>query len=193
VGEEELMSFVLRQLELHKMVMKIVKKYVDEVLAEVFDIDPARLQREDPGTYFAIVMKHFATVMELARPILADGLQRGGEAQVGWRRVCRELEPVSARGSVAAAENTRGFEVVLEKGWRPIVNIYFRLGGAGELYIEVSADGAKWRTLHYEYFDPEEEGRADSIVTLDKVAYPYIRVRTPTTGIDVEFEVVATG
>jgi hypothetical protein len=70
VGEEELMSFVLRQLELHKMVMKIVKKYVDEVLAEVFDIDPARLQREDPGTYFAIVMKCLAIAMnavELAK------------------------------------------------------------------------------------------------------------------------------
>jgi hypothetical protein len=107
---------------------------------------------------------------------------------VRWWCVCREFEPVSVRGFIAATENTSGFEVVLEKSGRPIVNIYFRLGGAGELYVEVSTDGAKWRKLFYEDFGPG----AEDILTFDKIAYPYVRVRTPTTGIDVEFEVVAT-
>ena len=99
-----------------------------------------------------------------------------------------EFKPVSAYGSITAADNTAGFEVVLEKRGRPNVNVFYSLGGAGELLIEVSRDGVSWRTLHRFTFT---EATTDIIVD-SGVAYPYIRARTPTTGIDVELEIIAS-
>lgn len=99
-----------------------------------------------------------------------------------------ELKPVSAHGSITAADNTAGFEVVLEKGGRPNVNVFYSLGGTGELFIEVSRDGATWRTLKTISLAVAGSG----VEVLSGIAYPYMRVRTPTTGVDVEFEVVAS-
>jgi len=99
-----------------------------------------------------------------------------------------EFKPVSAYGSITATENVAGFEVVLEKGGRPNVNIFYSLGGAGEVHIEVSRDGVEWRTLKTISLGAAGSG----VEVFSGVAYPYIKVRTPTTGIDVEFEVVAS-
>ena len=99
------------------------------------------------------------------------------------------LEPVSASASISASENINGLEVVLEKKGRPFVNIYYGLGGSGELAVDVSIDGSTWRTL-YSFIFTEP---ASDIIIDQGIVYPYIRVRVPTTGIDVVLEVVAFG
>ena len=99
-----------------------------------------------------------------------------------------EFKPVSASGSITAIDNTAGFSVTLNKGGRPYVNIYYRLGGAGEVYLKVSRDGATWRTLKTYTLSAAGEG----LDTVPGVSYPYVRLETPTTGVDVEFEIVAS-
>ena len=94
---------------------------------------------------------------------------------------------VYASGSISASDNTAGFSVTLNKGHRRYVDVYFKLGGAGDLIIEVSVDGSNWRVYHSESFSAATEN-----IYSFETAYPYVRVRTPTTGIDVIFEIVAT-
>jgi hypothetical protein len=121
--------------------------------------------------------------------VIAEPLDVYGRVAVSApSELLEEFKPVSAYGSITATENTAGFEVTLNKGGRPNVNIYFSLGGAGELYIEVSRDGANWRTLHYYSFT----AAVSDVIVDTGVTYPFIRVRTPTVGIDVEFEIVAS-
>jgi hypothetical protein len=99
-----------------------------------------------------------------------------------------ELAAISATRSVTASENTSGVMVYLNKGGRPNVNIYYSLGGAGNIYVEVSLDNNKWRQLDVIQLTSGGSG----IKTYQGIAYPYIRARTDATGIDVEFEIVAS-
>jgi hypothetical protein len=78
--------------------------------------------------------------------------------------------------------------VLLSTGGRPNVNVYYSLGGAGTVYLKVSVDGVTWRTLKtYTLAGPGE-----GVDIIQGVAYPYVRLETPTTGIDVVFEIVAS-
>jgi hypothetical protein len=99
-----------------------------------------------------------------------------------------EFKPVSASGSISAVDNTAGFSVVLSKGGRPNVNVYYSLGGAGTIYLKVSKDGVTWRTLKtYTLI-----GAGEGVDIIQGVAYPYVRLETSTTGIDVVFEIAAS-
>jgi hypothetical protein len=99
-----------------------------------------------------------------------------------------ELAAISATRSVTAGENTSGVSLYLNKGGRPNVNIYYSLSGAGNIYVEVSLDNNTWRQLDMIQLTSSGSG----IKTYQGIAYPYIRVRTDATGIDVEFEIVAS-
>jgi len=121
--------------------------------------------------------------------VIAEPLDVYGRVAVSApSELVEEFKPVSSYGSITATENTAGFMVVLEKGGRPNINIYYSLGGAGDVFIEVSRDGATWRVLKMVSLAAAGSG----VEVVGGVAYPYVRVRTPTTGIDVEFEVVAS-
>jgi len=121
--------------------------------------------------------------------VIAEPIDEYGRVAVSApNELLEEFKSISAHGYIPAEYNTAGFEVVLEKGGRPNINIYFSLGGAGELFIEVSRDGSSWRTLHHFTFT---EATSDIVVD-SGISYPFIRVRTPTAGIDVELEVVAS-
>jgi hypothetical protein len=99
-----------------------------------------------------------------------------------------EFKPVSAYGSITALDNTAGFNIALNKGGRPNVNIYYSLGGAGTVYLKASRDGVTWRTL--KTYSLSVAGEGTDIV--QGVAYPYVKLETPTILIDVEFEIVAS-
>jgi hypothetical protein len=103
-------------------------------------------------------------------------------------RLVGELQPVSASGSVAASSNTSGLSVVLNKGGRPNVNVYYSLGGAGTVTLSVSLDGNTWRTLKTYTLT----GAGSGIDIIQGVAYPYVMLSTSATGIDVTLEVVAS-
>lgn len=102
--------------------------------------------------------------------------------------VLSELSPVSATGSVSASSNTSGLTVQLNKGGRPHVNVYYALGGAGTVYVEVSLDGSVWRLLDTISITSPGVG----VKIYQGVAYPYVRVRTNLTGADVALEIVAS-
>jgi hypothetical protein len=120
---------------------------------------------------------------------IAEPLDEYGRLQVSApRELLDEFRPVSASGSISAVDNTEGFSVVLNKGGRPNVNIYYSLGGPGTVYLKVSVDGVAWRTLRTYTLADAGEG----VDIIQGVAYPYVRLETPTTGVDVEFEVVAS-
>ena len=120
---------------------------------------------------------------------IAEPLDEYGRVVVSTpRELLDEFKPASASGSISAVDNTAGFSVVLSKGGRPFVNVYYRLGGAGEVYLKASRDGATWRTLRTYSLSAAGEG----VDIVQGIAYPYVKLETPTTGIDVEFEIVAS-
>jgi hypothetical protein len=99
-----------------------------------------------------------------------------------------EFKPVYNRGGITATDNTAGFHVDLYKGGRPNVTLYYSVGGPATIYLKGSVDGVGWRILEMiTTAGPEERA-----VAFMAVAYPYVRAETPTTGIDVFFELVAS-
>jgi hypothetical protein len=99
-----------------------------------------------------------------------------------------ELQSVSVNEAITAANNTSGFSVVLNKGGRPNVNVYYSLGGAGNVYVKVSRDGATWRTLKTYTLTASGSG----MDVLQGIAYPYVMLQTDATGLDAELEIVAS-
>jgi hypothetical protein len=99
-----------------------------------------------------------------------------------------ELGAISTKKRVSSSQNTSGVELMLNKGGRPNVNIYYNLGGAGTVYVEVSIDGETWRQLDV----IQLESGGSGIKIYQGIAYPYVRVKTSVTNIDVEFEIVAS-
>jgi hypothetical protein len=103
-----------------------------------------------------------------------------------------EFRPASTSGSIAAADNVNGFSITLYKGGRPNVSLYYSLGGAGTVYLEASLDGLAWRPVRSFALSAAGEGFASTPIELPAVAFPYVRARTPATGIDVSFELAAS-
>jgi len=103
--------------------------------------------------------------------------------------ILAEFAPVYAQTVLNATENTDGAELILDKGGRPYVSLYYNLGGPGELYVEVSTDGVHWRVLDQRVFDTAP---ATGMLSYANVAHGLIRARVPTAGIDVELELVAS-
>lgn len=136
------------------------------------------------------------------RPVLLDGdpitvadlgdsakqkITQSIDASITLQSLLTELQPASASGSITATDNTAGFSITLDKGGRPYVNIYYSAGGAATIHLKVSRDGINWRTL--KTYSLTVAGEGTDII--QGVAYPYVKLETPTTGIDVVFEVVA--
>ena len=94
----------------------------------------------------------------------------------------------SNSGSVSATANTSGLTVSLDKSGKPFVNVYYNVSAAATIYVEVSVDNSTWRALDTITTTAAKE----SIEQYPWVTYPYIRVRTPTTSISVDFEIVAS-
>jgi len=112
----------------------------------------------------------------------------GRVATAAPQELLDEFKPVSASGSIDASSNTAGFSITLNKGGRPNVNVYYNLGGAGVVYLKVSRDGSTWRTLKTYSLS----GAGEGIDVVQGIAYPYVRLETPNTGIDVTLEIVAS-
>jgi len=110
------------------------------------------------------------------------------EYETAETKLTNAFEPITGSITVNAYQNTYGVELAINKGGRPFVNVYYKLGGKGTIYIEVSIDGSKWRVIDSITLDSAGE----DFRIYQGIAYPWIRVRTPTTGIDVEFEITAS-
>jgi len=98
------------------------------------------------------------------------------------------FRPVSIKGSISASENIYGFGITLYTGGRPNVNIYYKMSGAGNIYVKVSNDGVDWKTLDVITLT----GADEKVKIYTGIAFQYVRVETDATGIDVTFEISAS-
>jgi hypothetical protein len=120
---------------------------------------------------------------------ISEPIDEYGRVQVSPpTELLEEYKPAMNSGSIAAADNTTGFSLTLYKGGRPNVNVYYSLGGAGNVYLKVSRDGVTWRTIKTYTLSAEGEGWDAP----PPIAYPYVKLETDATGIDVEFEITAS-
>lgn len=97
------------------------------------------------------------------------------------------FSPVSASDTIAAASNTSGLEVALDTGGRPYVEVFVSTSDAATIEIYASTDGATWRLIE--------------TVTLSSAgtyhdgwfnAYRWVKVKVPTTNIDITIEITAS-
>jgi len=95
--------------------------------------------------------------------------------------------PASISNSVAAGSNSSGLTVQLDTGYRTVVEMRYSCSAGTDLYIEGSDDGSTW----YEGDSFSESGAATDKIVGYLSARRYIRMRSPTTGIDLSFELVA--
>jgi hypothetical protein len=120
---------------------------------------------------------------------IAEPLDEYGRVRVSPpSELVDEFKPVSARGSIAAVDNVAGLEVRLFKGGRPNVNIFYSAGAAAEIRFEVSLDGATWRTVEAISLAAAGSG----FKAYAGIAYPWVRLYSPTTAVDLELELVAS-
>ena len=95
--------------------------------------------------------------------------------------------PVTQSGSVAAASNTSGLVVTLDTNNRTVVEVRYTAGAAASFTMECSDDNTTWYTA-----DSFSESAA---VTNKIIGYlngrRYVRFKSPTTGIDLSFQLTA--
>jgi len=104
--------------------------------------------------------------------------------------VLRALEKVfsnvNVREAVSASENTAGLEAVLQAGYRRVVEVYVRCGGACDIEVYGSIDGSEWRLVEKTSLGGAGEWHAGYMN-----GFPWVKVRVPTKGIDVVIEITA--
>jgi hypothetical protein len=157
-------------------------------------LDAAISSRAAPGAAMALAAP-YDTRLDVAVSSRADGAaytaaRAGNLDNIGATRMAR-LDLVGAgvsnSGSVAAASNTAGLTVSLDTGERGIVEVRYTAGGPASFYAEGSEDSVTW----YQG-DSFSEGAA---VTDKVIGYlntsRYFRFRSPTTGIDLSFNIKA--
>jgi hypothetical protein len=157
-------------------------------------LDAAISSRAAPGAAMSLASPYDAR-LDVAVSSRADGAaytaaRAANLDNIGATRMAR-LDLVGAgvsnSGSVAAASNTAGLTVSLDTAERGIVEVRYSCGGAADFYAEGSEDNVTW----YEG-DSFSEGAA----VTDKVVgylntFRYFRFRSPTTGIDLTFNIKA--
>jgi len=117
--------------------------------------------------------------------IIMDPLDAYGRVRVS---VDEKFEPVSASGSVQAQYNTNGLSVILQTNGRPYISIYYNVGGSATLNVLVSPDGVNW----YPYSSVSITSASNGVINANGVAWKYVQVQVPTTGIDIEIVVSAS-
>lgn len=110
-----------------------------------------------------------------------------GEVADALKKLASEFDPVSASGTVTAANNTTGLTVTLDTNSRPYFSVTYDVGGAATIYVERSNDNTNWKLYDTITLTSAASGSED---------YPfntvrYVRVRCPTTGINITLEVSA--
>ena len=95
----------------------------------------------------------------------------------------RTITPYEAEtsGEIAAAENTSGYTLTLNKGYAQLVQFMVYVGGAAEIHIMTSPDDANYATLW-----TKSMTSAGWYTDWDFNAFPYFAVSVPTTDIDVK-------
>lgn len=92
---------------------------------------------------------------------------------------------VNNKVSVAAANNTAGVEATLFVDYRSTVEVYVNTSGAADIEVYGSLDASEW----FKTFTTSISGGEWSRVFQN--GFPWVKVRVPTTGIDVTIVITA--
>lgn len=57
INYDELVEAIKRDLRTHRLIMRIVKNHIDNILMNEFNINPEEMKKKDPSTYWAIIME----------------------------------------------------------------------------------------------------------------------------------------
>jgi len=109
-----------------------------------------------------------------------------GDDNIGDVDVVSLESAVAASDAVVAVNNTSGLTVSMNNNWRTLVQFRATLGGAGEIHLDASPDGVNYFNLW-----SKSLSEAGSYCDWDFCAFPYFRVRVPTTGIDIAIDIRA--
>ena len=93
---------------------------------------------------------------------------------------------VNAYGKVTAGENVAGLVVALNPNQRAHLEVWMKYGGACAIALEGSRNNIDWREV-----DSWAPGAAGEDHSGYLNGYAYVRLRSATTGIDLEFELSA--
>jgi len=117
--------------------------------------------------------------------IWVDAIQftLGAERLVYQAEKDRTITPyeVETSGEIAAADNTSGYSLKLNKGYAQLVQFMVYVGGAAEIYINTSPNDVNYATLW-----TKSMTSAGWYTDWDFNAFPYFQISVPTTGIDVK-------
>jgi len=115
-----------------------------------------------------------------------DSIPNPSNLDVALSTLVNKFTNVSTYGSIASGDNTAGFSVSLEVAHRAHVEVWVKLGGAGDIKVYGSRNGSDWRLVDSDSLSAAGEWHKGYLN-----AYKYIKVEVPTTGIDVEIEITA--
>lgn len=97
------------------------------------------------------------------------------------------FSPSYSSSSITSANNTSGLSLSLDIGGRPFVELYYSVSASATINIYGSSNGITWRkTTTMTIPSAEEKG------VVFNTGFKYIKVESPTIGIDITFEVSAT-
>ena len=165
--------------------------------AKLDNLDAAITTRAAPGSAMALASPYDA---RLDAAVSSRASPTDVDTQLGNRGITAgrmgKLDLVAAQssnsGTVAAGGNSSGLTVQLDTGGaagqaRAVVEIRYSAGAAATFYAEGSDDGATW----YEGDTFSETGAVTNKLIGYLNTQRYFRFRSPTTGIDLTFEVRA--
>ncbi|MCL0076494.1 hypothetical protein M1O12_00420 [Dehalococcoidia bacterium] len=95
-----------------------------------------------------------------------------------------------AEGNVDAAANDAGLTVSLDTNFRTVVEVKYSCGGPADFVLEASDNGIDWFTADT-FNEPAAVPVGSERVRGYNSARRHVRLRSPTTGIALAFELVA--
>lgn len=116
-----------------------------------------------------------------------NALAAAGVTSARMAKLDKIAVPVTASGSVTAASNTAGLVVSLDTENRSVVEVRYTASAAASFMMEGSDDNVTWYTA---------ESFSESEPVTDKITgylngRRYVRFKSPTTGIDLSFQITA--
>jgi len=172
---------LLKQVSATDLRLDVYASYV----ANPSNLDVALSTRASEATLSAIKNALASVGTDKLRVSVVDSLPSGTN-EVGAVRLPDVKDAVTASGRVTAASNTAGLAVAINNDWRTLVQFRATLGGAGTVILEASPDGE-----NYFFLWSKSLTAAGSYCDWDLCAFPYFRVRVPTTGIDIAVDIRA--
>ncbi|MCL0035862.1 hypothetical protein M1N47_00315 [Dehalococcoidia bacterium] len=113
-----------------------------------------------------------------------------GLSPTGLAKLDNISAQVGAVGNVAAAGNTAGLTVSLDTDFRTVIEVKYSCGAAADFVLEASDDGITWFTADT-FSEPAAVPVGSERIRGYNSARRHVRLTSPTTGIDLAFELVA--